>query len=447
MSGPEELVGAAQLAYFHGRDRDAVTLCEQALDLLDAEPVRRPEPRVRALHVLLSATQRWWGAEGSPQRPTAELVAAVLATADDSGDPLLKSMARHAQGAYLIATNSLPEAISVLEESVRYARESGDPLAQVDAIAELGHHMAGRDLLRTLELLTEAHALVDGLDSRDIGVLVRSGRIAGFLGVGHFDAGNFDEGESWLRRALADLETAGILDQFLMMSNYLGQLLVAAGRFAEGREVLGRAIDRTPREPDASTHLGYNLGLLGKLELESGRPAEAAGPINEGWRHLRQTQHASVRPILRNYLAELLIHPGYERRAPAAADRLLVENEEDARRTGFLRSELNALILHAQVRLELGDLPGAVTLAEQAAIRLEKVGALPALRSEEVHLVHHDVLRRAGRDADAQRALARARDILLAKAETMADPEHRRAFLTRVPVSAAILAATDRWGS
>jgi hypothetical protein len=442
---PDELVATAQLAYFRGRDREAFALCQRAIAALDAGGPPRPGVRVRSLHLMVWAAQRWFDSpDDSPQLPLRTLVADALSTADGSGDPLLRSLARQAQGAYLIATSSLPEAIAAYEEAVRYARDSGDVLAQVDALTELGHHMAGRSLDRTLDLLTEARHLLDRLDGHDVGVLVRSGRIAGFHGVAEFDSGRFDAGERWLRRALTDVEAVGTLDQYLMMSNYLGQRLVSGGRYAEGRAVLGRAIDRTPREANASMHLGYNLGLLGKLELEAGRPDAAAEPILDGWQHLERTRHASVRPILRNYLAELLIHPAYERRNPLAAADLLAETERESRRSGYLRSELNAIALRARVLLELRDTAGALALADQAATRLDRAGTLPALRSEEVYLINHDALRAARRDAEADKALGRARDALMAKAGSIHDAKHRHLFLTAVPVSAAIRSAVAR---
>jgi hypothetical protein len=56
-------------------------------------------------------------------------------------------------------------------------------LAQVDAISELGHHMAGRDIERALRLLNEAHALIAASPLDDLGVRVRSGRICGLWGA------------------------------------------------------------------------------------------------------------------------------------------------------------------------------------------------------------------------------------------------------------------------
>ncbi|MEV6346505.1 hypothetical protein [Actinoplanes sp. NPDC051851] len=59
---------------------------------------------------------------------------------------------------------------------------------------------------------------------------------------------------------------------------------------------------------------------------------------------------------------------------------------------------------------------------------------MPSLRSEELYLIHFQVT------GDVT-ALDRAYAILEAKAATITDPDHRRVFLTRVPVSAAIMAA------
>src|SRR6266545_705168 len=448
--GPDNAFAAAQAAYLSGADREAVRLCWHAREELDRAVDPRPELHVRIVHLMLIAAQRWWrGPDGSSAMPVRALVDEALSIADQEGDPLLQSLARQAQGAYFIAMRGLPDAIGALTEAVRYARMSGDIVTQIDALSELGHHTAGVDLARTLTLLNEAYQLVLRMprdDTSDRAYLIRSGRVAGFLGVAHFDAGNFDEGERWLRQALADLDSAGIVDQFLMISNYLGQLLIAAGRYDDGRHTLREALDRTPNEADASMHLGYNLALLGKLELEAGRPGAAEEPIMAGWRHLQETQHASVRPIVRNYLAELLIHPLYAGRDLVAAADLLIETAKECHHSGFRRSELAALALHATVALEQGEKLVALALSEQAAAGLDQAGTLPALRSEEIYLVRHNALRAGSYDSDeADRSLRRAWEILCTKASTVDDPRRRQIFYTQVPVSVAIIDAGRRY--
>jgi hypothetical protein len=63
-----------------------------------------------------------------------------------------------------------------------------------------------------------------------------------------------------------------------------------------------------------------------------------------------------------------------------------------------------------------------------------------------VRLAHALALREAGDDAGAERAAQSARDRILAIGQRLANPQHRRSFLERVPENARILVLSRSFG-
>ncbi|MGK5543199.1 hypothetical protein ACSNOH_00360 [Streptomyces sp. URMC 127] len=421
--------------------------------------------RVRTLRVLLTASELWWrdgngggggdgtiGVEPWPAVPVRTLVARAEAGASRAADPALKATARHMAGQHLVVTHSLDAALAALAEAVELARSAGDTFTELEALTDLGHCTVGRDLKAGVGMLERAETLASRppstfLHPEQAALLPMTlARLTGHIGVAAFDRGAFDTAESRLRDSLRRLSPRNTPGPYAKMTNFLGQLLTAAGRFEEAESLLTEAVGRLAPRATASTHQGYNLGLLGKLYLEWDRPAQAAPPLLAGWDHLRAAPHVSLLPLLRNYLGELLMHPGYADRDVSRACELFTETVEECRRTGFQRSEIAALMLGARGALQLGDPERALALSGRAVERLAETGEMPALRSEEVYFTRYEILRSADRQEQAGHWLDRARQVLLAKGRTITDPAARNAFYTRVPTSRAILTAHDRRG-
>ncbi|MCD9195074.1 hypothetical protein [Streptomyces albireticuli] len=417
--------------------------------------------RVRTLRVLLCASELWWrdgdgegtiGVEPWPTVPVHTLVAQAEAAAARTADPALRAAARHMAGQHLVVTHSLDAALTALTAAVELAREAGDAFTELEALTDLGHCTVGRDMKLGVGMLERAETLA----SRSPGSFrhpeqaellpMTLARLTGHIGVAAFDRGAFDAAEGRLRESLRRLSPRNTPGPYAKMTNFLGQLLTAAGRFEEAESLLTEAVGRLAPRATASTHQGYNLGLLGKLYLEWDRPEQAAPPLLAGWDQLRAAPHVSLLPLLRNYLGELLMHPAYALRDVTRACELFTETVEECRRTGFQRSEIAALMLGARGAMRLGDPRSALGLSDRAVERLAETGEMPALRSEEVYLTRYEILLSAGGQEHAGPWLDRARAVLLAKGRTIADPAARDAFYTRVPTSRSILAAGGQRG-
>ena len=441
---PERLFLAGLSAYVRGERRAAARYCARALD--DGRP--SDMLGVRLIHLRLIATELWWSI--APTDNVAALVTRAHAAAVRAGDPALAALARCLRGRYLIATDSLPSAIAAFAEAAELAAGSGNLLAEIEALSDLGHHTVGRNLDRGLAILRTAQARAD--ESADDGappfdrplLPLQRARLAGLIGVAIFDDGRFDEAESWLRRSLGALQALHGWDLSASISNYLAQLLTEAGRFEEAEQVLLAALEPLRADADLSTFQGYNLGLLGKLYLEWGRIADAERNLTAGWSRLQKTHHPSILPILRNYMGELLMQPEYPGYDIRRACELFDETIMECQYSGFQRSEISALTLRALADLRLGDYDSACAVSARAVARLAATGTMPALRTEEVYLARYQALIATGADQEARESLSAARSVVDRKATTIASSRKREQFLTRVPISHQVMTASRR---
>ncbi|MFI6541454.1 tetratricopeptide repeat protein [Nonomuraea sp. NPDC050547] len=422
-------------AYERGDYRHVADHCRAGL----AAPLLDDALMVRLSHLQLTATELWWVT--GPDDSIRALAAAASASADRTGDRELQALAGVSMGAYRLAAEGLQAGVAWLREAAEHAEQSGSPLARLEALSALGHHLVGLDMGAGLATLERAREVAEQYGEADLPPAdrplyrVQAALLHGHLGVAAFDNGRFGEAEESLRRSLAGLQAARARDHVAMISNYLGQVLTAIGRFEEADQLLQDALQVLRADADLSAHQGYNQGLIGKLYLEWGQPDRARPMIDAGYERVTRAGHASIAPILRTYLAEVLTMPG--QRDLERARLLCDETVQECRLTGFQRSEVGALSLRALVELQLGEVDDALGSSTLAVTRLEAAGTMPALRSEEVYYVHHQVLCAVG-DGMSRHWLDRARATVSAKAASLPSAE---TFLTRVPINRAIASA------
>jgi tetratricopeptide (TPR) repeat protein len=435
----ERLFLAGVSAYQRGERQVPARYCERAL----RESAPEDALTVRLSHLYLATTEMWWNS-GVPLSQVRAIVDLAQQAAARAADPELQALATCLRGRYLIATNGLPEAVAVFDCAAKLADQSDGILAQLEALADLGHHSVGLNMNRGITVLRDALAAAERpvrAPAVDLPLIrIQQARIHGLIGVAAYDAGSFGEAESSLRRSIDGLASLRAWDQYAMIANYMAQLLTETGRFADAEAILHTALTPLQAHADLSMHQGYNLGLLGKCYLDWGKIDAAAAAITAGWDRVAASGHRGVLPILRNYLGELEMHPENPHRSLDRARDLFDETIAECRRTGFQRSEVGALALRALADLSAGRLTDALDASEGAVGRLEETGPLPALRSEEVYLTRYKVLHAAGASAEAAVWAARARQTIMAKARSLPSAQLREQFLAGTPVAREILA-------
>ncbi|UUU30940.1 hypothetical protein JIX56_14055 [Streptomyces sp. CA-210063] len=441
-------------AFTEGNYRDAVRGARNLLpSLRTARDPAVVEVRLETIRLLLDASELWWSTGSSsgtePEPAHDDLVDEARQVAVILGNQRSRAVAALLRGRHLIGSNGLGRAVAAFAEAARLAEDAGDDLLLLDALTLQGHHTVGRSITKGAALLAEAQRIAERIADRRgpdaagpafAHWTLRIAKLDCVRGVAEFDLGHFDTGERLLRQALVVATAADLHDQRATSTNYLCQLLIAAGRFGEAEATLTREIDLLGGYAADSPHQAYNRALLGKTRIEDARPDDAGPEIEIAWGLLEKRPHHGILTLVRNYLAELLLQPRYTGRDLGTAENLLRESIWECRRTDFQRSEVAALCLLSLVRQELGDSAAAVRHSAGAVELLEAAGGtMPALRTEEVYHRHYVALSGVGREVDAADALRKARRCILAKADSIADPGLRTTFLQRVPLNRAAL--------
>jgi tetratricopeptide (TPR) repeat protein len=254
-------------------------------------------------------------------------------------------------------------------------------------------------------------------------------------GVRALYSGDSATGLAGLTAALASTEETGDRRNACTVRTNLGFVLAELGDFQGAEEALRSTIADADRMGlhDMVTGARHNLGLVlaycgqldeaRALELRAVEAFEAAGdPRMTG--------------VARTYLAKIALLSG----DPVAAEREASAAVEALRVAPPLR--VAAVASLARALLAQGRVDDALPIAREAFATLELLGMIEEGESL-VRLVHAEALRAAGLTAEFTGAIGSARDLLLAKAEKISDPEWRRRFLTAVPDNARTLALAE----
>ncbi len=85
------------------------------------------------------------------------------------------------------------------------------------------------------------------------------------------------------------------------------------------------------------------------MYLEWGRVESAEEPLQKGWEETQATWHLDLVILVRNYLAELLMHPNYVKRDLIEADRQLTTALEESESATLHHGVIMALAGLAQL--------------------------------------------------------------------------------------------------
>jgi ATP/maltotriose-dependent transcriptional regulator MalT len=174
--------------------------------------------------------------------------------------------------------------------------------------------------------------------------------------------------------------------------------------------------------------------VLGICAARQGRLDEAIAMERQAATELAAQGDRRLEGTSRRILAQLLV----ERGAGAEAEREAATAVEIL--VAIPPSQVAALAALADARLATGQVGPALAAARAALALLIELGSV-AEGDAYTHLVHARALAAAGDDEAAAAARATAAARLSAQADTISDPELRRAFLEDVPEHRALTAA------
>ena len=212
------------------------------------------------------------------------------------------------------------------------------------------------------------------------------------IGIGEFDLWNYGKALKLINESIDELKRLKTLQILPWPLNYQAQVYTAIGQFEKAENTLLEAIALLNGE-EPSAIRGNNLALLGKLYLEWGDVSKAEEPLMRGWKETQEAWMIPVVPIVRIYYAELLMNANYINRDLSMAVSLLQDNIKEVEDIKFYHNRIFAYSLLGKISLIRGDLDTAVNNSTLAVKYLQKMGAIPLVRIEEVFFNHYSVLK------------------------------------------------------
>jgi tetratricopeptide (TPR) repeat protein len=444
------LVRIADSTLREGADRETVANAERAVELLrtslsdgTVEDDDRPEAQdllSRAIVLVLLGGDAGWRASDSDYGLDRLVALADEAEQLASSDGL-RANACFAKARVLTAFGELHDAVTTYEHALGLA---DDPVTRFAILINLGHHLASEDLERGWDRLQEAHALVaGGALAESLGqtaIALETARLESRLGAAAFDLGRYGEALEFLVRCTAALRAQGQRDETAKATTFLGQVYTAIGMYEEGEAALQEAIASFAEEHESLSIRGYLRALLGRLYVkwEPPRLSEAREELAAGRGETLDSGRHSTLPLANTYWAELLLAEG----SPSAlreADEALSEVAS----FGWARGEIASSSVRAKIALAEHRVPEAVTLSTHAVRLLnEHNDRVPTVQSEEIFLVHAQVLAAAGSN-EARVYAEKAAQIVRKKADSLQDPARQTSFLERVRLSRDVTEAAS----
>jgi len=436
---------AAQSLLSDGANTEGAEIARRALrNIRQVNDADRQHAEI--LELLLSAT-RWRDALEESDRTASEAIGDEAETiAARTGDKALTARIKCLRGLQMLRSANLPQALAVLKEALELMKQAGDPVGQFYIMSQLGQQMRSEDFDAGFAMQQEAYRLFqEKIATQGVNLSpelrCQLHMIQNMLGVAQFDHGNDSEALELIEASIAGFREIRLKDGLAEGLNYLGQLYMSMGQFDKAEAAIKEAVDVVKDDDTPHYFTGYNLALLGKIYIEWERPALAAEPMLQGWQESQTTFIRILLPLVKNYYAELLMHPDYSGRDLVHADDLLAGNIEESIAAGYHRSAVAGLSLRGLVALANNQLENAADYSTRAVTYLQKMGTLPALRTEEIYFNHYRVLKAARRDDEAGKFLDQAYVTLQEKAASIKQDAYRKSFLEGVLLSRSIIAA------
>jgi tetratricopeptide (TPR) repeat protein len=440
-----DMYGRAEAAFNSGDTFETRNLCEQALTHLRESADDKLHVQVILLLLEAMRVRLQVKPDSSGEATAVELADKAETLAVRVNDLTLIAQAKTMKGRILISAGDVPKALATLQESLDIARASHDSFSQFVALSGLGHQLIKANLPAGLKLLYQAHELYQN-QLQNVGrhTQYQFALLQSRIGIAEFDQGNYGDALTWLKNSIEGLRQFDMRDDLLVSLNFLAQLLIGIGLFEEAEANLVEATQLLSEQERPNPWNGNNLGLLGKLYLEWGRVEDAEAPLQKGLEESESTLNADLLSLVRNYYAEMLMHPDCRHHDLNAAERQLKLNLEECEKAVIDRSAILSLSMLGQLKLRQNLLPDALRYSQQAVERLERLGTMPALRTEEVFFNHYRVLQAAGIVDKASQYLIQANQVLQEKLNTIPGEGSRNQFLDRVPLNRAIRSAAHR---
>jgi tetratricopeptide (TPR) repeat protein len=329
-----------------------------------------------------------------------ERVAAALGlagpTAAVAADTTLAAREQFILGKQAYLRGDYAAAIRCAEEAARLDPEFVEPLQYIGACyARLGQYAQAAAHHHRQEQIA--------LDRRDSRLLVEA---QANLGVMHYFQGNFDEAHRVFSAAAAAAEQLGLTTELAQIYNNLGFALIRLHRPQEAQAAFGRAIE-THRAFGALASLIGPYNGMGSLLLDQQRYPEAEQYYGRALALAHEIGDRTNVGVAHMHLGRCAAARGQADVAKTEFALALNALEE----TSFWNGLAKAYEYVADLHLQSGDYEEAARCADKRIDLARRQNNRPAETAAWRQLA--DIWRQAGRIADAERCLSRARECSL----------------------------------
>lgn len=435
---------ASQSLLADGANVEAIEIAERALQNINQVPGAYSLLSKISIQLLIASTHRIYNQDGEKESiPFSFLIENAKKAATLAGEKESLIQIKYLEGVIQYTLNGLSQAVKIYGEVLDQIKEVQNPISKYVLLSHIGHHICGENLKDGLDLQYKAQNIfkTDVLTSyseipKNLTQYYYTAQFR--IGVGEFDLGNYGEAHSLLEESVIELRKNHFTDDLVWALNFLAQLYIATGAFQEAESAITEALALDQENDEPTSCYGYNLTLLGKLYLEWNRISEAYDPMRKGMEESLRAQTKWELPLARNYYSELLMHPDYKGRNLDEAVQQLDLNIAETQQSKFHRSLVAALSLRGIAALAQQQLDVALDYSTQAVAYLQRMGTLPALRTEEVLFNHYQILMSNGKSEEAQIYLAQAYEVLVQKAKSIRNPAYYKSFMEQVNLSREI---------
>jgi class 3 adenylate cyclase/tetratricopeptide (TPR) repeat protein len=325
---------------------------------------------------------------------------------------------------------SFDQARMCYERAWNLNRTTGDRRGEAKALDSLGtvaFHQ--RDFARALPYHQQALEI-----SRTIGDRAREAESLVNLAVATRDAGDYSHAQEHLSEALAILQAIGNRWEEVNIWNDLGILYHELGELTHAGSCLERGL-RVAEDIGDEEGKAYLLANLGLVMRDQGDLPAAEQLLSDGLNLWRQEGNEYQMSFFLSYLSTVSLNAGrLEDAVQRAAETLALRQELDMRLN--MADDLATL---AASHLASSDTPQALDYARQALAILEECGGEGPEFPQRDYFICYQVLAAAGQTERAQAALQSANDLVMARADKIADPALRQSFLERVQINHEIV--------
>jgi class 3 adenylate cyclase/tetratricopeptide (TPR) repeat protein len=250
------------------------------------------------------------------------------------------------------------------------------------------------------------------------------------------DAGDYGKALNYFDLALDIHRNTGNRWEEINVCIDLGILEQELGRLDEARQFLAQGL-QVAREIGDEAGEAYLLVNLGLVLIDAGQPAESVRELTRGLKIARQQNDVRLVSSYLNYLGMAHVQAGNLAGALSSAQEAL----DIRQRLNLPLAAVDTLATLARLHLLQNEREQALDYAEQVLAILDSCGGEGPEFPQRDSFICYQIFSATHQANRARTALQLARDLVMDRANKIADPALRHSFLEQVSVNREIMAA------